>query len=215
VILAILFFIFQIIIIPILQPTSDTQKIELLTGKIDSLFQKFNVPDDTSNYKYPGFSSHLVIKLFKQNIQRSKYIFDMGESIYKNRVSLYLDHSDKLTFRIIDVWGEQHLIKIPEGKSGFAFDDFMYLNCEYGVSELFSFIKIFIDGNLIERNKYKFKIPIPEDIKGSTTLAADFNGTNNCKMEIAEWIVYKGTLDYSSRKQMTTYLINKYDLDHN
>ena len=215
VILTIMFFIFQMVLAPIFKPTSDKKEIELLSEKIDSLFQKFTIPDDTTSAKFPGFSTHLVIKLFKQDVQRSKYIFDLGESLHKNRVSLYLDKSNILTYRLIDMWDEQYSVKIPEGNSGYSFNDFMYLNCEYGVTEFFSFMKIFIDGKLIEKSKYKFKIPLPTNIQGSMTLAADLSGLNNCKMEIAEYIVYKGTLDYSARKQMTTYLFNKYDLAHN
>ena len=144
------------------------QQQKKLQLEIEKKFEQFAIPELNSNIKDPGFAIVLVIEFLPQPQFRRKYIMDLGETEYKNRISLYLDPNNILTYELIDSVGSIVNTKIPS--SEYEFDKFMILYCEYGISFQFSYFRIFINGRLIAQNKYIFKIRLPQNITVSTTL---------------------------------------------
>ena len=119
---------------------------------LERKFEHFAIPELNSNTKDPGFGIVLIIKFLPQSQFRRKYIMDLGETIDKNRISLYLDPNDILTYELIDSVGSIYNTKIPN--SEYQFNKFMILYCEYGFSSNFSYFRIFVNGHLITQNKY-------------------------------------------------------------
>lgn len=158
----------------------DTKSIEDLINK---RFNAFVIPDIESDLEYPGVTASIVFNLAEQSISRRKYIFDLADQPDRDRLSLYLDADNILIFQIVDNKGEIYNIKIPPKE--YSFNKFMFLNCEYGTTEEFSFLRLFINNKLIEQRKFKFKISLPEDFKDHSTIMADIYGKNNTTMTVA------------------------------
>lgn len=161
--------------------------------------------------KYPGSSFHFLISFQDSNFVRNKYIYDAGISTERDRISIFLDESNNLVFRIIDSKHEIHLVKIPKGNSFFEFNNPLYLNCEFGNRENTSFMDISINGKLINRyenNKSMQLLPIDNLMKNSV-LGADLNGENGGVFDLAEFVIYGLTLNDDERKGMTNHYKDK------
>jgi hypothetical protein len=115
---------------------------------IDWLFEKFEVPDITSEASFPGASIAMVLNINQQNEKRRKYFFDLAENTNTNRISLFLDANDIMVFELIDGFGEKYNVRIPPNI--FPFNEYFFLYCEYGTTEELSFLRVFIENKLVE-----------------------------------------------------------------
>ncbi len=164
----------------------DTQSIENLINK---RFDEFKVPNPELDTQFPGFSVDMVIRLKLQKENRRKYIFDLAKNPDHDRVSLYLDADNIMTFQVLDKNGETYNVKIPPAT--YSFNKFMFLQCDYGFTDEFSFLRLFINNKFIEQYKFKFKITLPDDYKEHMILMADIFGKNGTAMTISHFSLSK------------------------
>ena len=84
--------------------TNDTKEIKETINKesnvtrehLDNALKNILQQRRDINEKYPGYSSHMVVQLYEQEVKRRKYLIDIGE---KNgeRFSAYFDPSNIFT----------------------------------------------------------------------------------------------------------------------
>ena len=73
---------------------------------------------------------------------RPQYIFDVGDSLYKNRLSIFVDDNNVLKFELIDKFGEKFILSVKPGKGGFLFGERFRLWCEFGSSDHLALLQI-------------------------------------------------------------------------
>jgi len=186
----------------------DVEKINYQFNLMNKRYEEYTIPDINSEIKDSGLGLVFVIKFIPQIEYRRKYIFDIGDSEYRNRVSLFIDPNDIFVFELIDNAGEIYNIKISE--YDFIFNKFMILLCEYGVGEEFSYMRVFINSNLIIQNKFNFKINLSKITESNFSLAADITGKNNGALEVAYIIIRSMTLGATGRNSYFQHLNDRY-----
>ena len=104
----------------------------------------------------------------------------IGNSIIKDRLSLYLNKFNELCYRIVDTTEEVHTIVIEESTNTFEFEKLLFITCEYGETDSSSFQRIILNGRLIEYHGFTRNVGLAKKIKlEGSTFGADLNG-NNC-----------------------------------
>ena len=83
-------------------PVEELEKLE------KSLDEKFT---ENTDKKYPGFAIFIVAKIFKQNLDRRKFMFSTGDSKGAS-FSAYLTEDDALAFRVVDDTGETNTLRL-------------------------------------------------------------------------------------------------------
>lgn len=154
-----------------------------------------------------GFSYNLYVKVLNVLTDQEKFIFDMGKSISNNRISIFLGNNNYLCFRVTDLNGISHILKLAPGVDNFKFDEFLYLNCELGYGDDFSVLKIYINGELKAITEIKHKIPFSSsfDIKGAV-LGADLDGNNGGSFDLAVFIVFSRLVSVEEKKRLSSSL---------
>ncbi len=157
-----------------------------------------------------GIGYNLLLTLYKDTNYKNKYIIDEGESISKNRFSIFLDNNNNLNFRVIDQFNKQYRIKIKKNLRTFEFNKLFYLICEYGNNGDSSFIRIIINGNLVANKKIKSQINT-EDILGlnNRIVGANLNHIENASFGLAELIVRNRTWTSDEVDIMVDYFDKK------
>lgn len=178
--------------------TATKEDIVDLKKTFEQRFNEFSVPELNSETEYMGASIALVLALHPQEQLRRKYIFDIAESENQNRISLFLDANNNLVFELVDRIGETYNMRMPP--SSYKFDEFIMLYCEYGITEEFSFLRVFKNNKILEQSKFNFRIELPREVEKRYTLMADLNGKNNTAMTVSFYSVLKGTLGKTKRR---------------
>jgi hypothetical protein len=133
-----------------------------------------------------GFSVSGILTIKSDTSHRRKFIFDTGESLYKNRISLYLDPGDNLILRLIDNNGETFSVTRKINFITFKINARYFIYCDVGTSENYSFMRIFLDDREVARQNFNSSINIKseEDFKG-ISLGSDIEGENNGNFEMS------------------------------
>lgn len=127
-------------------------------------------------------------------------------SIEKDRISLYLDKEDNLCFRVIDRNSETYTLKIPHSEK-VALNKLYYLNFEVGIGEKHSFLKFFVNGQLVEKTEIDHAIALsPIDLKGAV-IGADLNGNNSAKFDFGEELIFQKTMTSEQRHEVSKFLL--------
>jgi hypothetical protein len=92
-----------------------------------------------------GLSCHMVLKLYSLN-GSINFLLDLGKYENKNRISLYLDREDKLTFRVFDNDGNRYINSIKLNTYGFNYNKWCFITFEFGISEDYSILILEING---------------------------------------------------------------------
>jgi hypothetical protein len=180
------------------QRTKDKQDI------LDAINNIKESKDPNSEDKqYPGYTIALYIKIEEMMDNRRKFIFDIGKDINKNRVSMYLDGRNNLIYRIIDAEGEPHILKIPKKEYVFQLNKWYFIICDYGYAEKNSFMRLFIDDKLLERNDFNFKINLPTKLNyDNALLAADIEKKYFGKLTISFYTAGHATFTKLQRRKL-------------
>jgi len=134
----------------------DTDKLIIQTNLVD--FKFYNKSDGYLDaYGYMESGSDIDTLVLVSDLER--YIFDSGEELYKNRISIYKDFYGYLNFRIYDSLfkKEKNFYNIASNIKNFLPGEFHHigaswrLNTEYGKDEL----HLFIDGKEVP-SLYRF-----------------------------------------------------------
>ena len=105
-----------------------------------------------------GFSIYMVLAQKEVSDNRRKYIFDYGQSINKNRISLYFDASNNLMFSIINQNGEPYTCSVPASSYTIIpnIPFFVFMDC--GTSPTSSFMRVRINDRVVYESKSQFAI---------------------------------------------------------
>ncbi|MCA9732360.1 MAG: hypothetical protein H6696_11160 [Deferribacteres bacterium] len=183
---------------------------------LDSLKSANSVQEknNESDQKLNGVSIHFIVKFYKKNKHQRKFIYDLGEELSKNRISIYFDSEDYLCFRLIDNQQEPYTLKIPKEKYDRFFQQYQYINCEFGISTDSSYMKILQNGTELSHNSVNYKIDI--NLKAINfkkyTIGASLNKNFYGKFDLAEFLVFSSTLTNLEKEKMRKYVSKKYGL---
>ena len=145
--------------------------------RIESELTKNLINADT--LEYPGYSISFMIAIYNNEYNRKAYVFDMGNEINKERLSLYINKSNELCFRIIDSSEEVRTISVNQSTGYFTFNRLMFITCEYGEKDNKSFQRILINGKEVENYNYSSNLRLSKIIKlVGSTIGADLLGKN-------------------------------------
>lgn len=157
-----------------------------------------------------GASWHAVITLHKVNVQRRQYIFDAGDSLSKNRWSIYLDERDIFHFEIIDWDGISHSVSVRLGRRSFEFSETCYLCCEFGNSDNFSIMQILVNNRIVAKRELAYPLNITTGLNFRIkTIAADIEERNFGTFDMAELAIYSNTLTFWQRAGLAEYFIDQ------
>ena len=127
----------------------------------------------------PGVSVLYVLRLGKPIAGRNNFIFDSGEGTDKNRFSVFLDAEENLCCRVLDRDSKQFTVKTSPALDTFDIGNLIFLACEYGSTDRFSFVRIIINGKQVAEMHQDTPIIISKPLTSyGWFLGADLNGTN-------------------------------------
>ena len=173
-------------------------------------FQAFQIPVVSSDLEFPGVGVSVVLKLIPQSVFRRKYILDLAKEFNRNRISLFLDANNIMTFELLDTIGETYNVKISPKE--YEFNKWMMIHCEYGKSNEFSFMRIFINNKLVEQSKFRFKIELPDNLQKQMSLGSDISGTKGIGIEMTTYLVFGSTLTNRQRNNQFNFFQQHYGL---
>ena len=153
----------------------DSTKSELRKMRDDLKRILMEVPPDIDTIAYPGFSIIMGLVIKKNLSTRRAFIYDYGNSRYKDRVSIYLNQSNELVFRIFDLLGDPYTVLIQQGKGEFELDRAMFLAFEYGENADSSFIRVLVNASEVGRANLgkRLELSITKTKVGDFILGAD------------------------------------------
>jgi len=163
---------------------------------------------DPTDRGLPGFAFQGVFTVHNQTEKRDKFLMDMGDALNRNRVSLYLDINNNLTYRIIDDEGISHVISVPQGINSFQPEAKYLFTIDYGLSAEYSFMRLFINDREVGRQEIQgwlkliFRGPTDPEISKTMLLGCDISKHNFAKFTVAFSAIYKGPMAKQDYKKM-------------
>jgi hypothetical protein len=180
----------------------------IVTGELANLYARLPAPERIENEKYPGVSINIVLRLHEIHEPRRKYLLDFGEH-RGGRLSIYLDPNNVFTVSLIDLRGEQYAVRAPTGIGGVQFNQFLYLNCEVGIRERSTFLRVLVDGREIGNIDIPSRIDAGAiSIPGSVT-GADIDGANGAAFDEIESAIFTMTLTTAEIGSLLQYFQSK------
>jgi hypothetical protein len=156
----------------------------------------------------PGLSMHMVVTVSQINAKEN-FIADIGNELDKNRISIFVDNSDRLNVRVLDAEGVNHTIRVPSGKGGFHYDRFFYLNIEVGSSDRGGIVSVYFgNGDVKELMNSTLNIQFPDQV--ASVICSDILGKARTSTGLAERFDYSRTLTFEERSRLREYLLHKY-----
>lgn len=157
---------------------TDIEDIRQQMLMIESELNKNLINADTVDYS--GYSINLMVTIYKKIYNGQAYVLDIGNYLNKERLSLYINKSNELCFRVIDGNEEIRTITVSSSTGYFSFNRLMFITCEYGEKDNKSFQRILINGKEVEKYSYSSNLHLAKKIKlVGSTIGADLRG-NNC-----------------------------------
>jgi hypothetical protein len=182
-----------------------------IAGVIAKSIANLNKTESATNFsdlRFDGYSANMIIRLVKPVDGRDNYLFDFGQNWEKNRISLYIDTEQNLCFRVIDEDSQPMVIKAKSALETFNFGNLCFLTCEYGTTNNFSFVRLFVNGTQVAEKHQDspiiFSIPLSEML---FVLGSDLSKENGGVFDLRDYFAYSKTLN--SRAEI--YLLNYAD----
>jgi len=203
------------------------EKINNITGRYDidvDVYQYNNILDLLKkrfaeyyggSEELPGATIATVIELTKRPTDSQEYIFDMGQKLNSNRVSLYLKKDTGLNFEMITEHGQSRSVSIPLGEN-LAIDEPVVLYIEIASSTELSYVRIFIGAKIMDQFLMTEEIPI--DIFGDDgdmriTFGANMLGNQNAAFLMGEHLTYSKVQPLDTRLEIIDYLRDKWGFE--
>ncbi len=156
----------------------------------------------------PGISIHMALSLLRHEPEKELYILDIGEERDRNRLSIYVDTRQDLTFRVMDSY--KHRTIVRAGREDCAY--------RYGVPEYFAFEAGILSDEVllsIEAGGWSFASILQHRDIGLNSesmcfvLGSDVNGVAETHMSLMEQCVYTRCLKADERIELRGYFANK------
>jgi hypothetical protein len=124
----------------------------------------------------------------------NQFVLDIG-SMERNRFSLYLDSQHNLCFKVVDEGANAMMVKVEPGLNTFLFDNVIYVFCEYGSAEDFSFVRLVINGKDVAEKHQNGPIKLPGQFLGDTmVIGQDLDAKNGGAFVMAAVVFFKTTM---------------------
>jgi hypothetical protein len=156
----------------------------------------------------PGISIHMALSLLPDEQEKELYILDLGTDPGRNRLSIYVDTRQDLTFRAIDSNGHRTFVRAGSADCAYHPGVLGYFVFEAGILSEEILLTVEAGGwstVVILRNR---------DIKLNSTsmpfvLGSDLKGVSETHMTLTEHLVYERCLKDDERRQLRGYFENK------
>lgn len=185
--------------------SSEEDKEEIINTLQESIpFNKYN---EINNKSFEGYSVNFVMNIRTVDEKKRKYIIDICKDSIKNRISLYLDNNNNLVYRLIDDESEEHIIKIPRKIYSFQLNVWYFIYFDYGYSNDFSFMRLYINDKLVGDKFFKYNLNIPKTLEAKDMfIATDINRQNFSKIELKSVMMIRKTLPERNIIQMMKFI---------
>lgn len=155
----------------------------------------FGNPGDLS-----GTSWHAIVTLQWFDLGRRQYVFDAGNSLSRDRWSVYFDERGRLTFEIIESDGSAHAVSVAPGTNDFKLGFRHYICCEFGSSDNFSTMQIFVDNRIADRRERSVPLRISTRMDfRRNIIGADLEQKNHGTYDMAGLVIYTQALSFRQR----------------
>lgn len=151
--------------------------------------------NDPSEKVSEGFSLSSILQIGDILDRRKKFIFDCGESMEINRLSLYLDYDNNLVFTVIDNSGVTYSVRAVPNFVSFKDNASYFLHCDIGFSKEFSFIRIFLDDRLVGIQTFNNRISGEKLNMNNFHIGSDMSGNYPGEFMVSSTIVWKKVLN--------------------
>jgi len=161
-----------------------------------------------------GLSCHIVLKPLKIN-NSINFLLDLGKYENKNRISLYIDEIDNLTFRIIDNNGSEHKNSVKVNSYGFKYNSWCFITFEFGIGIDYSIMifeingQYFKDVNLDALDINFLDILGQDNEYFNYTIGSDYACNASTYMCTNNFLVYNRTLSFIEKSEIR----NKYNIE--
>ncbi len=118
---------------------------------------------------------------------------------------MYVTRDNIFTMSFTDAKNEPHPIQIPVGGAGIPIHEFFYLGCEVGLTDRETLLRIIVDGRELRTLTLPFRADIGSLDVPNGVFGADLNGGNCAQVDLAEIVVYSGTLDPTGVKAFSDH----------
>lgn len=154
----------------------------------------------------PGLSLFAIVGLIGECEKGDEYLFDLGQSEEKNRISIVRRSNDVITFSVIDALSLRHLQDIRI--SDLCEKERFFCGIHVTHTESFTLILLEINGSYVGQHQVSggdlaFEYPLP------VVLAADMRGMNSGAMLLGEFIFRGLSLAIAERALMREYFFEK------
>ena len=162
-----------------------------------------------------GASWHGIVTLYKVDVQRPQYIFDVGDSLLQNRWSVYIDVNGYLRFELLDRNGASHSVAIRSGSHSFEYGVQIYLCCEFGSSDNSAIIQMLVNNSIVAQNELTFPINISGALDfNRKVIGANIEGKDHGTFNMAGLAIYKNTLTFQQRSAITEAIFDQFFTPH-
>jgi len=158
----------------------------------------------------PGWSFITYIRFQNNPESRKAYFLDVGKAAGP-RVSIYISPEDIFTVAFMDSKSELYSIRVPMGTAdGIPFNRFVALCCSIGVTAQGSVIAIMMDGKVLGKITFAFRIDMKELPIPGSALGSDLQEKNGGFFDLVEQLVYGNRQSFENMQQLTVYLVEKH-----
>lgn len=146
-----------------------------------------------------GYSFHLKLDLSEKQKNEINYIFDLGETPHRNRVSLFINNKKELCFEVYTKDEIKYELKIQNNT---IFSKQSYIVFELGVLEDMFFLSSYINKKEIEKKYIYSQIHIEiENIDGCIGFS-EINKNKGCKFLLYALGINNHTMTFRERTYM-------------
>lgn len=160
----------------------------------------------------PGASWHAVVTLQEVDLPGRKYIFDGGESLTRNRWSVFVDEHGRLTFEVIDSRGTPYSVSAHPSVHTFQMGQPYYICCEFGSSDTSAFLQILVNNRIVASLELRSPIEMAQDANlfAGWTIGADRTGQRHSSFTLAALAIYNVVLDYWQKEGLAAAIFQEF-----
>lgn len=137
-----------------------------------------------------GFSLSSILNFDDILDRRKKYVFDCGESLTMNRISLFLDYDNNLVFSIVDNSSVTYSVRTVPNFITFKKGATYFLHCDIGYSKDYSFLRIFLDDRLVGQQSFNNRIAGEKLKWENCRIGGDLEGKNNGAFMVSDVVAF-------------------------
>lgn len=168
-------------------------EISSYTDDFKSLDEKINeLYEDSINTV--GCNHILVIRTYPVLVKRKKFIFDNGNNLKTNRISLFFDENNNLIYNVVDKYSKEFQLIIENNKCDSIFYKPVSINCEVLSNKFIWKQTIYVNNLEFEKNIFNFPLEFNFDsISGSN--CDNIDSCNNLKLGFNLEMKYPASFD--------------------